>query len=254
MVDPSESVAGAMTTVDIATPGPYRVTGVQRSRRAPGLVLGAAGIVLSAVGAGMAIGGGAFRSGLTSSEETWFWAGLLTMGAGVTLTPLGFKMYSRSPRVEALEPGAPLPPASSFGELPKRYREPVLADGQAPSAGNTVVDEPRWGLLSAGAITFAASYGIMAGIAAGYAADGDEPKRYTTLLIPFIGPTIVDRRDRGDGGGWTLFGTIPQVVGGVLMVCGLGTSRRVGVANDTGLVVTPLAAPGLAGMSLSRAF
>ncbi len=198
----------------------------------------------------MAIGGGAFRSNLSSSEETWFWAGVATLGTGVALTPLGFKMYSRSPRVEALTSSTPLPVASNSDVLPKRYREPALGDQEAPPPGNTAIDEPRWGLLSAGAITFAAAYGIMA---AGYAADGNDPGRYTSLLIPFIGPTIVDRREHGDGA-FSIFGSIPQLAGGVLMVCGLGAGRRVSVANDTQVMVAPLAGRGVGGLQLGGAF
>ena len=158
-IDSTERLSGGTTNVTIRSPGVYLAEGVERSRRAPGLALGAAGIVLAGVGAGMAIGGGAFRSGLTSSQETWFWAGMFTFGAGVTLVPLGFKMYSRSPRMTplALSPnGVPL--ASSAEPLPRRYREALLVDGRGAQQANFVIEEPRWGLLRAGAITFASYY------------------------------------------------------------------------------------------------
>ena len=202
----------------------------------------------------MAIGGGAFRSGLTSSQETWFWAGMFTFGAGVTLVPLGFKMYSRSPRMTplALSPnGVPL--ASSAEPLPRRYREALLVDGRGAPQATGVIEEPRWGLLSAGAITFASSYGIMAAIAAGYAADGTHPGRYAAALIPIFGPTLLDRRN-GDGPVLTIFGTIPELTGAILMLLGASGTRRFAVQSEPALSVAPLLGPNTNGLALRGAF
>ncbi|MFZ5894494.1 MAG: hypothetical protein ACOY0T_25755 [Myxococcota bacterium] len=249
LIDPTENVAGGMTRVTIPTPGAYRVEGVRRSRRAGGMLLASTGIVLTALGAGMALGGGAFDSHLSASEERWFWGGLLTFSAGATFIPLGFMVYSRSPRVHALQPQA-LERADSNSELPRRYREPVVGDDEVVPPGRRVVHEPRWGLISAGAITLASSYGIMAAIAAGHAAsDNDE---YSALFIPVLGPTIVDRRERGDAG-WTIFGTMPQLAGGIMMLLGATTSRRVVVESDT-LALTPVIGKNVNGLALSGSF
>lgn len=251
-IDSTERTSGGTTTLNIPERGFYRVEGVQRSRRAPGLALTAAGIVLSGIGAGMAIGGGAFRSGLTSSEEAWFWAGMVTMGTGVALIPVGVHMYSRSLRVEALAPTGAFPEATSTEPLPRRYSERLLREGEPVPSGSTVVEEPRWGLLSAGAITFATSYGIMAGVAAGALAE-DEDGDYGLLFIPIFGPSLFDRR-RGEGPALTMFGTVPELTGALLMLLGATGTRRFAAQSEPTINVAPLMTPHASGLSVYGAF
>ncbi|MGC4089770.1 MAG: hypothetical protein QM756_18175 [Polyangiaceae bacterium] len=253
LIEPTASISGGLKVMNIDAAGGYRVEGVPRDRRASGLLLTSAGIVLTALGAGMALGGGAFRSPLSAREERWFWGGMLTLGVGATMIPLGVSRASRNPRLVPLEVARPLPLAGMDDAVPLKYREPVLEENQAPPAGSTTVDEPRWGLVTAGAITLAASYGIMAAIAVGQAANDPNADSLAALAIPLIGPVIVDRRE-GAGGALSVFGTGPQLAGAVMLLVGATSARRVLVRTPSSLAVTPIVNKGVGGVGLSGAF
>jgi hypothetical protein len=117
-----------------------------------------------------------------------------------------------------------------------------------------VVNEPRWGLVLAGALTFASAYGIMAGVVVGTAANNrTDPWRYSTALIPIFGPALLDRRE-GHGPLLTIYGTLPELAGGILMLIGATTSRSVLVKSDTTLSLAPFVYKGAGGLSLLGAF
>jgi len=254
LIDPTESVAGGMARVNVSAPGIYHVEGAPRERRAYGLVLASAGMIVTGIGTGMIFGANAFDTHLSAQEERWFWGGMLTFAAGISAIPIGFSLYGRSPKISPTSVAHGVPRVTGDASLPHSYREPVITDQQVPPPGSTTVNEPRWGLVMAGAVTFASAYGIMAGIAVGVAVnETHDPWRYSSLMIPIIGPALVDRQEH-TGPAFTFYGTIPQVAGGILMLIGATTSRSVVVKSDTSVSIAPLIYKDAGGLSLMGTF
>jgi hypothetical protein len=177
-----------------------------------------------------------------------YWAGAGTFAVGGMLTGLGYFLYADRPRITYEEGTVPresaveVNPTVVPGERELAYRE----DLPVPP-GYRVRREPRRGLLTTGIIMFGASYGIMAGIGAAALVDDDESSENARLLVPVIGPVLMPLEDEDSRGSLILFGAGPQVAGLALIIAGAMSERQT-LVPDTPVSVTPVLAPGTAGV------
>ena len=90
------------------------------------------------------------------------------------------------------------------------------------------------------------------GVAAGALAQ-DEDDDYGLLFIPIFGPSLFDRR-RGEGPALTMFGTVPELTGALLMLLGATGTRRFAAQSEPTISVAPLMTPHASGLSVYGAF
>jgi hypothetical protein len=219
---PSSTTVAGTESFEVAQAGSFRIEGVRRDQRVPALLLGSSGVALALLGVGALIG--SYAEPTARHREAWFWTGAAAAGAGFALVPIGFSRYRTKPSVEPLAAHTLRPHVTGSSD------ERGAAAGTTKPAAETV-EEPRWGLVTAGALTFAASYGLTGAIGAGALAGGSDAK-YAKLFIPVIGPILLDR----DGGAW---GAVPQLVGLTLAFIGAASSRTVVVGAERSVALCP---------------
>jgi hypothetical protein len=257
IIDGTESIrAGAINKV-IDEPGDYLIEGPARSRRGLGLLLGAIGVPMALVGTGILIGSEGLSSHLSAQQERWFWVGTGALAGGLTLMPIGFSMMSAKPEVSLLAPIAERAPrrAEPLSRVAARPRAPAYVEHSAVPPGYQASEEPRWGLLTSGALVLSSSYGIAAAIAAGNLVGSSNHGYLAKAFIPVIGPILISRSTTGEEStSWTVYGTIPQLAGAVLLFAGALTPKATLVRAPLRANVVPWATPNAGGLSLSGAF
>jgi hypothetical protein len=102
--------------------------------------------------------------------------------------------------------------------------------------------------MTAGLITFGAAYGLMATIGAAMSKENSE---YLRMLIPIVGPGLVDVEE-DERPGLVLYGSIPQLAGALMLVWG-ATSERQSLVRESSVSVTPVITPGGGGLLVGGA-
>jgi len=229
-VEPSRSRRGGQRRIEVVDTAVYQIDAAPRGRRALGLTIASLGIPLALGGFGAMLGSADVDADVPSRRRTWFWSGALAFGAGATLVPIGLRLYGARPDVvpEPLPLYPSLPAASPDTSITASM--PLKPHRDAVPAGYTLVEEPRWGLVTTGALTLAGSYGLfVAASAAMLASDtwDDENGAIPYMFVPVVGPAIYDARhsNREERGLLTFWGSMPQVTGLVLLIVGASTSH-----------------------------
>ena len=243
-VGDSEETRAGVVALNVSQAGTYRLTPSARDSLLPGALLAAIGPGVMGAGIGIAA-----ANADNNDASGLYWAGAGTFAAGGMLTGLGYFLYADRPRITFEEGVVPresaveVTPTVVPGERELAYRE----DLPVPP-GYRVRREPRRGLLTTGLIMFGASYGIMAGIGAAALVDDDEQSSENArLLVPIIGPVLMPLEDEDSRGSLILFGAGPQAAGLALIMAGVMSERQT-LVPDTRVSVTPVLAPGTAGV------
>ncbi len=255
VVEGTARVRDGAVTMSVDEEGDYLIEGRPRSRTGIGVLIGSLGLPIALVGGGILIGADGFESHLSPRQERWFWVGSGMLAGGIALMPIGFSMASSQPDVWRLEPAARPAPrlAEPFVNVNGRARAPVYRDRAAVPPGYQAIEEPRWGLIKAGALVLGSSYGIIAGIAAGeLVGQTSRPSYYSKGFIPILGPLLISREAKGtDATGWTVYGMVPQLTGGLLLFLGAVLPKKALVRMPIHTAVTPWATPNAGGFALS---
>jgi hypothetical protein len=145
-----------------------------------------------------------------------------------------------------LAPAAPLAPPYA---LPPLVVAPPCPSMQCAPARVREVDQPRYGLMTAGLVVLGASWSINAAVAYG----ADEWR----LAVPVAGPFLETQRvDTSPGHeanrmlvGMLVFDGLIETAGATMLIAGAATRHRVRVYDRSGVTVVPTAGWGSAGLA-----
>lgn len=130
-----------------------------------------------------------------------------------------------------------------------------FVEGQETPPGYTLGTEARKGMVIGGAITFGTLYLLSAAAAASAQDDPALFDQRAPLFAPVVGPFIAlgTEQPAATGSLALVVDGAGQAAGLALFIVGLAMPRKVWLRSDL-IAVTPIAAPGLAGLGLKGQF